>query len=65
MQINELKKLSIPDLNQELLNLQQKHFDLRMQRTSGQINHPHRMREIKRGIAQIKTILTQKSKVGN
>ncbi len=47
------------ELNDEILSLLQEQFNLRMQRASGQMSKPHRMKQIRRDIARIKTILKE------
>ena len=59
MKANELRKQSIEELQHHLLDLRKEEFNLRMQRGSGQLARPSRMRGVKRDIARVKTIMTE------
>jgi len=41
--------------------LRQEQFNLRMQRSTGQLNNPARFKELRREIARVKTILSEKA----
>jgi|TARA_B110000459_G_C16624315_1_gene504045 large subunit ribosomal protein L29 len=60
----DLKELSIADLSKNILDLRQEQFDIRMKKGSGEPVKTHRMREIKRSIARIKTVVHQKQTEG-
>jgi len=59
MKASELREKNATELNEEVLSLLQEQFNLRMQRASGNMSRPHRMKEIRRDIARIKTIMKQ------
>jgi ribosomal protein L29 len=61
MKANELRQKGVEDLNQELLGLLREQFNLRMQKGTGQLSQPHRVKAVRRDIARIKTILEQKA----
>ncbi len=61
MKVSEMKEKSVDELNEELLNLKREHFNLRMQKGSGQLEQSHRIKEVRRDVARVKTILTQKA----
>ena len=65
MNVNEMKGKSVVELNDELNNLLQEQFNLRMQKGTGQLGNMHELRRVRRDIARIKTIMTQKSNEGN
>ncbi len=60
MKASELRQKSAEDLQQELLELLKEQFNLRMQRGTGQLARPHRMKEVRREIARINTVMTEK-----
>jgi len=60
MKANELKEKSVEELNAELLNLLRKQFELRMQLSTGQLAQPHLVKQVRRDIARVKTVLNQK-----
>jgi len=62
MKVNELRELrecSPQDLKAKLNNLKAELFNLRFQLATGQLENPMRIREVKKSIAQIKTILRE------
>jgi large subunit ribosomal protein L29 len=64
MKANELREKGIDELNEELTNLLREQFNLRMQRGTGQLSKPHLMKNVRRDIARIKTVIREK-KAGN
>lgn len=61
MKASELKDKSVEELNNELKGLLREQFNLRMQKGTGQLSQPHRVSQVRREIARVKTILTQKA----
>ncbi|WP_127475861.1 50S ribosomal protein L29 [Sulfurivermis fontis] len=61
MKANDLRQKGVEELNQELLGLLREQFNLRMQKGTGQLSQPHRVKVVRRDIARIKTILEQKA----
>jgi large subunit ribosomal protein L29 len=61
MMIKELREKSVAELKQELVGLLREQFNLRMQRGSEQLGRTHLLREVRRNIARVKTILTEKA----
>jgi large subunit ribosomal protein L29 len=60
MNAQEVRDLSDDQLNSRLLELKKEQFNLRFQRASGQLEKTDRVREIRRDIARIKTVQTQR-----
>ena len=60
----DYKEKSAVELKEELLNWRKEQFNLRMQRGAGQAAKPHLFKSVRRDIARIKTVLTEK-KAGN
>ena len=63
MDIQEIRTKSTNELSSELSSLLQEQFKLRMQKGTGQLATPHDLRRVRRDIARLKTILTEKKKV--
>ncbi|NMP17122.1 MULTISPECIES: 50S ribosomal protein L29 [unclassified Thalassotalea] len=61
MKASELKDKSIEELNTELLSLLREQFNYRMQASTGQLAQTHLLRNVRRDIARVKTILNQKA----
>lgn len=60
MKAAELRSKSVDELNTELLALTREHFNLRMQKGTGQAPKSHLFKKVKSLIARIKTILHEK-----
>lgn len=58
-EINEIKKNSSEDLEARLKDLKKELFNLRFQLSTGQLENPTRIKEVKKSIAQIKTVLRE------
>lgn len=61
MKANDLQQKSVEELNEELLTQLQEQFKLRMQASTGQLNQTHLLKQTRRDIARIKTVLKQKA----
>tara|TARA_R110001592_G_scaffold196075_1_gene443794 strand:+ start:951 stop:1142 length:192 start_codon:yes stop_codon:yes gene_type:complete len=61
MKASELKAKSIEELNAELLGLLREQFNYRMQASTGQLAQTHLLRTVRRNIARVKTIITEKA----
>lgn len=59
-EIVNFRKKNKKDLSIELLQLFREQFNLRMQSVSGKLKQPHLLRKVRRNIAQVKTLLTEK-----
>ena len=60
MKIDEVRGLSQDQLSETLLNLKKEQFNLRFQKATGQMDKTHRVGEIRKDIARIKTVLRTK-----
>ena len=62
---SEIKGLTDDQLEQELLKLKKEQFNLRFQRATGQLENTARVRVVRREIARVKTIASQKRKAAS
>jgi large subunit ribosomal protein L29 len=60
MKASELKNKSVADLQQELLSLNKEQFGLRMQVATQQLSNTSQLTKVRRSIARVKTVLTEK-----
>lgn len=60
MKIAEVRGLTPDQLAETLLNLKKEQFNLRFQRATGQMEKTHRVNEIRKDIARLKTVLRAK-----
>ena len=56
MKTNEIREMSVEELDAKLAGLKDELFNLRFQMATGQLDNPMKIREVKKSIAQIKTI---------
>lgn len=61
MKAQELRTKTVEALQEELINLRGEQFKLRMQLSSGQLQQTHQLKQVRRKIAQVKTVLTEKA----
>jgi large subunit ribosomal protein L29 len=60
MKPDDLRAMTIDQLDDEILRLRKERFNLRFQRATGQLENTARVRQVRRDIARIKTIAAQK-----
>ena len=60
MKTEEIRNKTIDQLNTELLNLYKEAFNLRFQKSSGQLENTSRIFKVRKLIAKIKTIIREK-----
>ena len=60
MKAAELREKETEELYEELLKLRKEQFGLRMQDASGQLGQYHLLKQVKRDIARVKTIIVEK-----
>jgi large subunit ribosomal protein L29 len=63
MKATDLRAKSADELQEEVLRLQKEHFALRMQHASGQLGQSHLLKEVRRDLARVKTIMKEASDV--
>ncbi|HEC12928.1 MAG TPA: 50S ribosomal protein L29 [Acidiferrobacteraceae bacterium] len=65
MKTNEMRAKSTKDLNVELQDLLREQFNLRMQNATGQLANHTIIRKVRRNIARVRTVLTEKARAGS
>ena len=60
MNVKEIRDKSNTELLQEIESLKEELFNLRFQQATGQLENPSRMKEIRKTIARIKTVITER-----
>lgn len=60
MKANKIRDLSVVELEQKLTELKGELFNLRFQMATGQLENPMRVRDVKKSIARVKTILRER-----
>ena len=60
MKINKIREMSSPDLEKELGELKTELFKLKFSLATNGLNNPMKIKEVKRDIAKINTVLTER-----
>ncbi len=58
----DLRAKSVDQLNEQIVDLKKEQFNLRFQKATGQLENTARQRQVRREIAQVKTILHERAK---
>lgn len=64
MKAAEFRDMSLDQLDDQLFKLKKEQFNLRFQRASGQLENTSRFKEVRRDIARVMTIATEKRAAG-
>jgi len=59
--IDELRNLTVEELQTELLSLRKDQFNLRMKKASGSLDKTHLITLVRKSVARVKTMLTEKA----
>ncbi len=60
MELKKMREMTEVELAAELEKMKKELFNLRFQHVTGQLENPVKMREVKRNIARVKTIMREK-----
>ena len=60
MKANELRSKTDAELGEELMSLRKAAFNLRVQQATGQLNRPSEVKQVRREIARVKTIINER-----
>ena len=61
MKAKEMREKTAEELNAKLLALREEQFKYNVQNSTGQLGQPHLLKEAKRDIARVKTVLNEKA----
>jgi large subunit ribosomal protein L29 len=61
MKINDMREKSVEELNTLLLDLLHDQFKFRVQKATGQLQKTHLVKQVRRDVARVKTLLTEKA----
>jgi large subunit ribosomal protein L29 len=62
MEMKDLRSKTTAQLNEQLLELRQEQFNLRMQRAQGQLTQSHQFRVARRNIARLKMVMAEQAR---
>ena len=61
--LEELKTQSVADLQEQLVNAKKELFNLRFQNATNQLDNTARIKEVRKNIARIQTVITEKASI--
>jgi len=61
MKAQDLRQKSVEELKAELMGLLREQFNLRIQASTGQLSQTHTLKQVRRDIARVKTVLNEKA----
>ena len=64
MKTNEIRKLSTEEINKKIAESKEELFNLRMKQATGTLENPTRIRELRKTVARLKTILKERELEG-
>ena len=60
MKVNEIRSMSVADLEKKLVELKKDLFMLRMQHATNHLDNPVKISAVRRDIARVKTVIREK-----
>jgi large subunit ribosomal protein L29 len=60
MKINDIRKLSDKELNDKIIETKRTLFDLRLKQSTGNLEKPSDLRELRKDVAKMKTVLKER-----
>lgn len=63
--VKDLNTKSVEELNTELVNAKKELFNLRFQNATNQLENTSRIKDVRKNIARIQTVITEKAKAAN
>ncbi|MFC3284239.1 50S ribosomal protein L29 [Litchfieldella rifensis] len=61
MKAQEIREKTVEELREQLFELLREQFNLRMQKATGQLSQFHLLKQVRRDIARVKTVLNEKA----
>ena len=60
MKVEEIRKLSNEELNTKITEAKKELFELRLKQSTGQLEKPSRIKELRKSVARMKTIIRER-----
>ena len=65
MELKKMREMTDVELNAELEKMKKELFNLRFQNATNQLDNTSRIKEVRKNIARIQTVITEKARVAN
>ena len=63
--VEDLKNMSVAELNAQLVDAKKELFNLRFQNATNQLDNTRRIKEVRKNIARIQTVIAEKASAAN
>jgi len=60
MKVSEIRSMKSADIEKKIVELKTELFELRMKQATGNLDKPHKINELRKTIARLKTVLNEK-----
>ena len=65
MKASDIRKMSVEDINKKILECKTELFELRMKQATASLDKPHKINALRKDVARLKTVLTEKLNDGS
>lgn len=65
MKIEDMRKMTTSEINAKIIECKDELFSLRMKQSNGMLRETHKINELRKTIARLKTVLNEKENGGN
>ena len=65
MKTSDIRKMSVEEINTKIVELKHELFELRMKQATGNLEKPHKINALRKEVARLKTVLTEKMNDGS
>ena len=65
MKTSDIRKMSVEDINKKIVEIKTELFELRMKQATGSLEKPHMINALRKDVARLKTVLTEKQNDGS
>ena len=61
MKTSDIRKMSVEEINTKIVELKHELFELRMKQATGTLEKPHKINALRKDVARLKTVLSEKN----
>ena len=65
MKTSEIRKMTADEINSKIAEIKNELFELRMKQATGSLDKPHKINTLRKDVARLKTVLTEKMNDGS
>ena len=65
MKTSDIRNMTVEEINKKIVEIKTELFELRMKQATGTLDKPHKINALRKDVARLKTILTEKMNDGS